>query len=599
MPKIRCNGCETVLNAPDKARGKVIACPKCGTKLKVPTDDAAAPARKPKAAARAAEKDDTVDFGNLDLDRLQQEAEGGGICPYCAAELTPEDPVCRKCGMNVEKGQMDAREHRRRSLKGGLDPNLLYTQGVKESWDFLKENFHMALRTGGIWALFATINATCTYMSLVYCKNWPTKTFWGGLAVISGLGIAGWFLSLIMGVISVSIVKEKFRADRFYFDFFKAASAGWRVVFWPLVVIGPFLPLLLLFYLWTLLNNPDRALDPTFLLGLIGGTLFLPILVLPIALVHMTTRHSYKAWIMWELLKLFAKNAGATLYFLFVSFIAFLPAIGVAALMVYLIKAGNPFVSEVIVGAPTGEVATAPGATAATEVWTPGLTGNIVLWLMKVADLGSDQASFLYIAVKGMLNIAAACLVVMPIAYAAAFPAIFVMRLAGLFGLYRTHTLDLVQRIMPGTPSTFWVRYLAHTVDLGFLPLSGFLVTANPKTMMGQWVMTGFAGLTYFSLPALFPIALVLLSIYTNWNYWVVQESSQLKSTFGKDAFGLIVVTEDDKVVSMRTATFKWLLRNLWYFSAGIPFMMLVFNSEKRALHDQVTRTKVVFKGDK
>lgn len=596
MPKIRCSGCEAVLNAPDKARGKTIACPKCGTKIKVPAGDAA-PA-KAKTAGKPVEKESTIDFANLDLDRLQQEAEGGGVCPYCAAELDPEDPVCRQCGMNVEKGQMDAREHRRRTLKG-LDPQLFYTTAWKESWEFLLENLQLAMRTGGIWAFFATINATCTYMSLVYCKNWPTKTFWGGLAIISGLGIAGWFLSLIMSVITASIVKDKFRADRIYFDFFKAASAGWRVVFWPLVVIGPFLPLLLLYYLWLLLTNPDRALDPSFLLALISGILFLPILVLPIALVHMTTRHPYKAWIMWELLVLFAKNAGATLYFLFVSALAFLPAIGVAALMVYLIQAGNPFVSPVIVGSPTGETVTAPGGTEAMEQWTPGLTGNIVLWVMKIADLGSDQASFTYIAMKGMLNIAAACLVVMPIAFVAAFPAVFVMRMAGLFGLYRTHSLDLVQRIMPGTTTTFWIRYLAHTVDLGFMPLTGFLVTANQKTMMGQWVMTGFAGLTYFSLPAVFPIALVLLAIYTNWNYWVVQESSQLKSTLGKDAFGLIVVTEDDKVVSMQTATLKWLLRNLWYFSAGIPFMMLVLDPEKRALHDRVTRTKVVFKGDK
>jgi len=597
MPKIRCSGCETVLNAPDKARGKVIACPKCGTKLKVPAGEAGAVA-PPKPVKKAVEKESTVDFGNLDLDRLQQEAEGGGVCPYCAAELNPEDPVCRNCGMNVEKGQMDAREQRRRTLKG-LDPNLLYTSAWKESLEFLKENLALAVQTGGIWALFATMNATCTYMSLVYCKNWPTKTFWGGLAIISSLGIAGWFLTLVMAIISTSIVKEKFRSDRFYFDFFKAASAGGRVIFWPMVVIGPFLPLLLLFYLWMLLNHPDRATDPGFVVGLIGATLALPILVLPIALVHMTTKHPYKAWIMWELLKLFAKNAGATLYFLFVSVMAFLPALGVAALIVWLIGAGNPFVSPVIVGAATGESSTPPGATAPIETWTPGITGNIMLWIMNLLDLGTDQSSFMYVAGKGMLNIAAASLVVMPIAFVAAFPAVFVMRMAGLFGLYRTHTLDLVQRIMPNSPTTFWVRYLAHTVDLGFMPLTGFLVTANPKTLMFQWVMTGFAGLTWFSLPSLFPIALALLAIYTNWNYWAIQESSQLKSTLGKDAFGLIVVTENDKVVSLRAATFKWFLRNLWYFSGGIPFMMMVFNSERQALHDQVTRTKVVFKGDK
>ncbi|WP_437228040.1 RDD family protein [Planctomicrobium sp. SH661] len=598
MPKIRCSGCETVLNAPDKARGKVIACPKCSTKIKVPAGDDVPAAPKAKAAARPAPKDSEVDFGSLDLGSLQQAAEEGGVCPFCAAELDPEDPVCRSCGMNVQKGQMDAKEQRRRSLKGA-DPNLYYTKAAKESWEFLKENLSLAMRTGWIWAFFATINATCTYMSLVYCKNWPTKTFWGGLALISALGIAGWFISLVMGIITVSLVKEKFRADRFYFDFFKSAAAGGRVIFWPMVVIGPLLPIVLIFYLWMLTTNPTLATNPKFVIGLIGAVLALPVLVLPIALVHMTTKHPYKAWIMWELLKLFAKNAGATIYFLVVAFVAFIPAMLMAALMVYLIGAGNPFVSEVIVGAPLSDAAPPPGSAEGTEVWSPGLTGNIALWIMGIADLGREQTSVTYILIKGMLNIIAACIVVMPIAYVAAFPAIFVMRMAGLFGYYRTHTMDLVQRIMPGTPATFWIRYLAHTVDLAFIPLSGFLVTANPKTLMIQWVVTGFAFLTFFTLPAMFPVGLAILAIYTNWNYWAVQEASQLKSTLGKDTFGLMVVTQDDKVISLKAATLKWFLRNLWYFSGGIPFMMLAFNSEKLALHDQVTRTKVVFKGDK
>lgn len=598
MPKIRCSGCETVLNAPDKAIGKVIACPKCGTKIKVEGAAAAvAPKPRARAAAPAAPKDQVIDFAKLDLERLQDEGSGG-VCPYCAAELNPEDPVCRNCGMNVEKGQMDAREHRRRTLKGA-DPNLFYTQAWKESLEFVKENLSLVFRTGWVWALFSTMNAICTYMSLVYCKNWPTKAFWGGLAIISALGVAGWFISLAMAVISSSMVKEKFRADRFYFDFFKCAAGGGRVVFWPMVVLGPLFPAALFFYLFMLLTNPNLAISGTFVIGLIGGLAILPVLVMPIALPHMTCRHTYKAWIMWELLILFAKNAAATLFFLFVALIAFLPVIGFAALIVYLIGAGNPLVSEFLVGAPLEDAPAPIGASEGTEVWSPGLNGNITLWFMKLLDLGQDQNTFTYAALKGLVNVIATTLIVSPIAYLAAFPGVFIIRMWGLFAFYRTYTLDYVQRILPGTPATFWVRYLAHTVDLAFMPLSGFLVTANPKTMMIQWVVTGFTILIWLFQPALIPVGLLALALYTNWNYWVVQESSQLKSTLGKDTFGLIVITDRDKVVSMKTATLKWFLRNLWYFSFGLPFIMMVFNKDKLTLHDQVTRTKVVFKGDK
>ncbi|WP_437186467.1 RDD family protein [Planctomicrobium sp. SH668] len=598
MPKIRCSGCEAVLNAPEQARGKVIACPKCATKIRVPDEGGSHPPAKPKpksAAPKKAVADSHIDFGKLDLDQLRQEGMESGVCPYCAAEIDAEDPVCRSCGMNIEKGQMDAKEARRRSLKGA-DPNLFYSHAWKESWEFLKENIPLAIRTGWIWALFATMNATCTYMSLVYCKNWPTKAFWGGLAIISALGIFGWFLTMVMGIISVSIVKEKFRADRFYFDFFKAAAAGGRVIFWPLVVIGPFLPLFLLFYLYMLTSDPALAKDPKFCGGMILAAEALPFLVLPIALVHMTTRHPYKAWILWELLKLFGKNAGATLYFLFVGFIAFLPALAAAGGVFYMIGTLNPFVSEVVVGAPIGD---APATADAVQAWSPGITGKIALWFMGLVELGTDQNTLAYSAIKGLLNVAATAILLVPIAYIAAFPAIMVARMAGLFGFYRTHTLDMVQRIMPNEPATFWVRYLAHTVDLLFVPLTGFLVTSNPKTFMMQWGLTGVLLLTYFTSPATFPITLAVFVVFTSWHYWAVQESSQLKSTLGKDTFGLMVVTEDEKAMTLKTATAKWFLRNLWYFSGGIPFLMMVVNSNSQTLHDQVTKTKVVFKGDK
>ncbi len=582
MPKIRCQGCETVLNAPEKARGKVIACPKCGTKVKVPGETAvSSPAKK------APLKEQTVDFGAIDLDRLQQATDGPQICPYCTAELDPEDPVCRQCGMNVQTGQMDAAEKRRRAIKGP-DPQLFYANAWKSSWEFLKENVSLAVRTGLFWWVFATLNAICAYMSFVYCERAPTKAFWGGLTLLTGFGIPGWYLYVQLKVIAASLVKEEFRADRVHFDFFQSVMGGTRVLFWPLVVIGPMLPVgLVLFGLLKLTDNP-LAENPMFILGALAAIQILPFLVLPIALVHMTARHTYKAWILWELLIIFTKNVGPTLYLILISLLACIPTIGIAAGIFYLIGAANPFVSEVLVGAP-----------AADGKFTPGLNGNIALWLMKVADLGTTQDSASYILLKGLINIAATAILFLPIAFSAGFPAVFVMRAVGLFGYYRTRSLDLVTRIMPGTPATFWVRYLAHTVDLWFMPLTGFLVTSNAKILSAFWTIVGFSVLIVLFSPALIMVVIIGLPLFTSWVYWAVQESSQLKSTMGKDIFGLIVVTERDKVLTLKQASFKWFLRVLWYFSGGLPFVLVVFHPEKKALHDLVTRTKVVFKGDK
>jgi uncharacterized RDD family membrane protein YckC len=129
--------------------------------------------------------------------------------------------------------------------------------------------------------------------------------------------------------------------------------------------------------------------------------------------------------------------------------------------------------------------------------------------------------------------------------------------------------------------------------------MAGFLVTANSTTLMAQWAMNAFLLLVFFFSPALLPMFIVLWLLYSSWNYWAVQESSELKATLGKDTFGLMIVTEEDKTVSIKQAGLKWFLRVLWYFSFGIPFMIMALDPEKRTLHDRVTRTKVVWKGDK
>jgi len=583
MPKIRCTGCETVLNAPDKARGKVIACPKCGTRLKVPAGDAAAARPEP-----AAVKDSMADLESLDLDRLQQTGDGPQICPYCAAELDEEDPVCRSCGMNVQTGQMDPAEQRRRTMKGP-DPKLFYSKVWGDSGAFLKENMALAVRTGLIWWIFATLNAICVYMSFVFCRQVPTKVFWGGLALVTGFGIPGWFLYLNLKVISATILKEQFRADRISFDFFQSVAGGTRTVFWPLVVVGPVLPIALVLYVMLSLTGSPLVENVPLLLGAVAVIQILPVLVLPIAMVHMTAKHRYKAWILWELVQILAKNIGPTLYLLVIAGLVFLPVMLLAAGIFFLIGASNPLVSPLIVGVPGTEEGT----------FTPGLTGSIALWFMKLVDLGTGQDTVTYILIKGLLNIAATAIVMCPIAMAAGFPAIFFMRANGLFGLYRGRSLDLVPRIMPGTPATFWVRYLAHTVDLLFMPLTGFLVTANPKALMAFWAVLGFSMLIFFFSPQLLLVVVLALPLYTSWMYWAVQESSQLRSTLGKDIFGLIVVTEDDQTLSARQASFKWFLRVLWYFSFGLPFVVCAFHPEKKALHDLVTRSKVVFKGDR
>ena len=92
MPvKVRCQSCEKVFAAPDAARGKLVKCPGCEEKVKVPAGDGAKsgatakPAGKKPAPAKA-KKDEHHDdhehaLKNLDLDGAED--ENTRVCPKC------------------------------------------------------------------------------------------------------------------------------------------------------------------------------------------------------------------------------------------------------------------------------------------------------------------------------------------------------------------------------------------------------------------------------------------------------------------------------------------------------------------------------------
>jgi len=569
MPKIRCRGCEAVLNVPEEARGKTISCKKCGEKIKVPIGEGAGakPAKK-KPAAKSGPADDL--FANLDLDEFESDEETPEICPYCAAPMDEEDPVCRKCGMNVETGQMDAREKRKRAIKG-VDPAKFYGAVWGEAWEFVKTEWMLGLKSGISWAIYTTLFFMCSYLGFIWIEAGPPKAFWIGMSVVSFMGIPGWYFWLGIKIIESSIMKSEFRSDRLNSDFFQASAAGFRAVFWPFIVMGPLTPLAVIAYFalgW------DYQ-DPNIQLGAVLLWVPIPLLILPIALVHMSSRYSYKAWILWELIKVAVKNMGALLYFFVVALVAVIPvAILAGPIFGLVVQDWNPMNSVRIQDA----------------------TGNLIQQVLGETDENSGT----YYLVKGPLNVLATGLLVTPICLIAGYCGLFLMKANASFARYNNNYLELVQQMPQGKTATFWVRYLARTVDVLVLPLTLFLVSANPKANMIGWVITGMAGLVYFTQPAIFWPFMGGWLLYMSWLYWVVQESSELKSTFGKDAFGLMVVPDvGDKPMTMQQANLKWLVRLTSFVLLGLPDLIAAFRPDKKTLGDQVTNTKVVWRGDR
>ncbi len=571
MPvKIRCRGCEKVLNAPDAARGKVIKCPKCGTKLKVP---AAKEASKPAKVAAPPPESDSDFLVDLDLDKA--EAADARVCPFCAVDLEAEDVVCPGCGMNLQTRKLDEKVARKRAMKGP-DPSLFYKKAWSDSKDFVFAHKELALRTGWYWTLFSVLTAASFFMAFHYCEKAPPKFFWTCLTAVSFFGIPGWYWMLSMKIVDGTMKRDE-KFDRIHFDFFQNVTLGLRVVFWPLVML---LPVWLLIGGLFLMFELGGGANPLLSYGakIAGAVLLLaPMFVFPLAIIHMTSKYSYKAWVLYELLKVFVRNIGATLYGFLIGLLLAAPFIAIAVALTLVGGGINPF----------------------TNPHFTGLNERVVSWAFGL--IGESTESWMFTLAIVITNFLMSFVWFAPLLIAAGFPAVFMMRTNGLLGYYNQRSLELVEQMSANTPANFWVRLLAFVVDMMLYPLASFIVTKEKKAVIVAQLLNVVAmAITYYQGPrqAATLVGPVWM-IYNLWMYFCVQEATTQRTTIGKDGFGLIVVTDKDKQMSLAKATARFFAGIANIVTLGIGFVMCAFHPEKKALNDLISKTKVVWHGDR
>ncbi len=587
MPvKLRCRGCEKVLSAPDKARGKVIQCPQCGTKLKVPAGDGA-PAKAAKAAAPQAT--DTADFlARVDLSQAEDAEER--ICPYCAAEMEEEQSVCHSCGMNVETGRMDAKEAKKRARKGP-DPGLFYSKAWSESFAFLKEHWRLAVRTGSYWTVFMVMNAACQFM-VMYCQTGPPKFFWFCMTVLTQLGALGWYWTLTFKIIESTMTRDEKLLERVHFDAFQTIALGLRALLWPWIMLLPFFPLILPLAMVTgasgaLMGGDAAAITGALgFLAVLGACALFPVFVYPLAMVHMTQQYTYKAWILWEMLKVALRNMGPAFYFWIIAIAVSIPLAVIVVPLAFVMgldSGMNPFLSNNVTG----------------------LTARITTWILELVGEQATPDGWLFMLIKAVLNFFAAFILLAPIYFASAFPSVFLMKVNGLLGHYNRERLGLVNHMNPNTPATFWVRLLAYLIDQPLILLTSVLVLKEKLAVVVAWLINavGFVlamfldktegkMITGLYFGTIFPL-------YNAWMYFCIQEATTAKTTIGKDAFGLIVVDQNNKQLSIKHATGRFFAALLSYMIFGLGFVICAFTPQKKTLHDMISKTKVVWKGEK
>ena len=566
MPvKVRCPGCKKVLTAPDRARGKALRCPNCETRVRVPagrTVPKSRPAKAAKVSSRQPSVSDDDFLAGLDVRRLESQATP--VCPKCGAEVFEDDDYCPECGVHLLTGKMPEK-------RKGPDPARFYRDAWADSWTFLRTNVNLAVKTGFIVSLFNVL-AIASGVMVSWVETGPPKTFWGFLLFLFVVGMYGWLWYLTLEVIKTTLDKKSGKVKRARFDFFLAIALGVKAVVWPVVLMLPVIPFALLIAIpmgVVTAAGLGTAGVGLMVIGYLALWAF-PLLVYPIAMVHMTVPYTYKAWLPWEMIRLFFKNIGPSLYWVMVAVAVQLP------LVLPLLVVGLLF------GADIGKLLT-DGVHAASD---------FMLGLHGVRRSESDP-SFWQSFYDGTVGLLVLYLCLAPLWFLEAFPAVFTMRAIGLLGYYNRRRLDLVYEQPANIPCGFGPRYLAYLVDYLIIGLmTGFVSIV----LYGLGLMFLSFGVTWTALLLFWAAPIVSLAITIL--YYVKWEAGIAQGTLGKRALGIIVTDMTGNQISKGTALARFFGRIVSGAPMGIGFLLCAFTEKKQTLHDMMSKTLVVWRGD-
>ncbi len=156
----------------------------------------------------------------------------------------------------------------------------------------------------------------------------------------------------------------------------------------------------------------------------------------------------------------------------------------------------------------------------------------------------------------------------------------------------------------------FWARFLAYIIDkilLGIFETAIFIIVAliigmaipfiNEPDTGGRFVhfvmQTDYHYYDFYSIGFLGLFGII--SLVVEWLYFALLQSSPKQATFGKAALGLIVVDENFGQISFGRATVRYFSKYISGLVLYIGYIMAAFTREKRALHDIIAGTYVVY----
>jgi len=317
MPvKVRCSGCEKVLNAPDKLRGKTVKCPKCQSPIKIPA---------PQQKKEKEEPDPFADDFLSDLDLSQAEDESQRICPRCGKSVGEEDIDCPKCGASLLAGGAIAGPASRspigRKKKKGPNKSLFFQKTWSDAWTFLKKNKGYAIRTSIYMLVLYTVFFGCVFM-YNWCINKPPQAFWALILFVFYMAPIGWVWHFVTETIKASLGKQS-KLKRVNFDFFTCVAYGIKFHAWQIVCA---FPILLLSAIAGGFLIHSGAVIPGAIVSSIGSLLIYSLL--PVAMTHMAMPQQLPGWNPLKVFSGWGKAIGAISYWILILILTSLPVSG-------------------------------------------------------------------------------------------------------------------------------------------------------------------------------------------------------------------------------------------------------------------------------
>jgi uncharacterized RDD family membrane protein YckC len=167
------------------------------------------------------------------------------------------------------------------------------------------------------------------------------------------------------------------------------------------------------------------------------------------------------------------------------------------------------------------------------------------------------------------------------------------MRVIGLYGLYFRADLAIVNEFPDLEPAGFGPRYLAYLVDnIIMVLLAG--VAYFVSMLFG--LLFNFYG---WGIANYLALGVFILGTLGLWGfYFSAGESGAARATLGKWSIGLIVLRDDDKPQTRQQAFARAASALVSALTLYIGFIMCFFRPDKKAMHDLMSKSKVVWQGE-